>query len=432
MRASRRRFLSGSAMTGTAALLAPAARVLGANERVAVGVIGTGGQGIHHVEAWGTHSDVSVAYVCDVDDARLANASRRAPAAACVTDMRRVLDDPGVDLVSIATPDHWHIPAALLALEAGKHVYIEKPCSHNVKEGRLLVEAAGRTGKLVQHGTQSRSSAFIRRAIELLQAGLIGDLVVAKAWNIQYRPPIGRLKPGEPPAGLDYDAWVGPAPMVPYQANRLHYTWHWWRAFGTGDAGNDGVHDLDIARWGLGVDTHPSLITAVGGKYVHDDDQEFPDTMTAVFEYPGNRGPGSMAQIVFEMRLWTRNAPGRIDNGNEFLGTKGRMLLSKRGDLEAWDADGNPLTVELPDPGRGPSVPEHQRDFLDAIRSSRAPNADARTAHLSSALPHLANLACRVGRAIHFDPASEQILGDPEANAQLARDYRRGYWATPT
>jgi predicted dehydrogenase len=280
---SRRTFLMTSALGASAGLL-PRPALGSANDKIVVAVIGLGGQGMAHLSAWKSLPNVEVKYVCDVDDAHLAKAAKAGGDAKPVADLRRILDDKSVDAVSIATPDHWHTPAALLALASGKHVYVEKPCSHNVKEGRLLVDAAKRAGKVVQHGTQTRSSPFIQAAIRLLREGVIGDVVVAKAWDVQYRGPIGKAKPGEPPKWFDYEAWVGPAPMVPFQSNRHHYTWHWWRNFGTGDAGNDGVHEMDIARWGLGVETQPSTVAAIGGKYVHDDDQEFPDTMTAVFE----------------------------------------------------------------------------------------------------------------------------------------------------
>jgi predicted dehydrogenase len=171
-------------------------------------------------------------------------------------DMRRVLEDKAVDAVVIATPDHWHAPATILACDAGKHVYVEKPCSHNIREGRLMIDAARRAKRVVQAGTQSRSTEHVRRAMELLHGGAIGEVLVAKVWNSQLRSSIGHAKPSDPPAHLDFDAWVGPAPMVPYQSNLLPGIWRWWHAFGTGDMGNDGVHDLDIGRWGLGVETH--------------------------------------------------------------------------------------------------------------------------------------------------------------------------------
>ncbi|MCA9063960.1 MAG: Gfo/Idh/MocA family oxidoreductase, partial [Planctomycetaceae bacterium] len=275
---NRRTFLQSTAALATVS--AGASAFAASSASVGVAVIGTGGQGKHHVSGWLSTRDAQLKYVCDVDRGHLAEAAKIAPDAKAVSDLRQILEDDSVQAVSIATPDHWHTPAALLALAAGKHVYVEKPCSHNVREGRMLVNAAARTGKLVQHGTQSRSSAWIQAAMQMLRDGVIGDVLVAKAWDVQIRANIGKAKPTAPPTGFDYDTWLGPAPVVEFQSNRHHYTWHWWHAFGTGDAGNDGVHELDIARWGLGVNQHPSRVTSVGGKYFHDDDQQFPDTMT--------------------------------------------------------------------------------------------------------------------------------------------------------
>ena len=248
-----------------------------------------------------------------------------------MTDLRRVLDDQSVDAVVVATPDHWHAPAAILACEAGKHVYVEKPQSHNLRESRLLLDAARRNQVVVQHGTQSRSNPLIAGAVQMLREGVIGDVLVAKAWNIQRRGNIGHEQPSEPPAGVDYDTWVGPAEFVPFQKNRFHYHWHWWYNFGTGDIGNDGTHEIDYARWGLGVEGLPATATGLGGKYFFDDDQEFPDTATCTFEWPGDGRVGSRRQLIFEMRLWSTNYPFNCDSGAEFYGTAGRMLVSKRG-----------------------------------------------------------------------------------------------------
>lgn len=428
----RREFLQATAGAVTAASVMTAAAGTvraAANDKVVIGMIGTGGQGRNHLASYRSLPNVEVAYVCDVDDGRRAEAQKIVPGAKAVSDLRQVLDDKSVDAVSIATPDHWHTPAALLALEAGKHVYVEKPCSHNVREGRWLVEAAKRSGRLVQHGTQSRSAPLIQTAVRLLREGVIGTVLVARAWDVQFRGPIGKAQPGAVPAGFDYDTWLGPAPSVPFQSNRHHYTWHWWYDFGTGDAGNDGVHEIDIARWGLGVETQPSSVAAVGGKYAHDDDQQFPDTMTAAFEYPGEGQFGQRRQLIFEMRLWSRYYPHNIDNGNEFLGTKGRMLLTKRGRLEVFNERGERMDVKLPE-DRTVSVRAHQQNFIDAIREGKPLNADALTGHLSSSLPHLANIACRTGRSFRFDPVREEITGDEEANQFLGRTYRE-HWGRP-
>ncbi len=429
--AHRRSFLQRStlaaATSGIAIAKASQASPLSRPNKLHVGVVGLGGQGKSHLRSYLENADVEVAWICDVDSERLNEAKGIAKDAKATSDLRQMLDDATVDIVSIATPDHWHSPAALLALKAGKHVYVEKPCSHNVREGRLLVEAARKSGKLVQHGTQSRSAEWIRQAMRALQEGIIGDVIMAKAWDVQFRPPIGHAQPTNPPANLDYDTWVGPAEWLPYQANRAHYTWHWWYDFGTGDAGNDGVHEIDIARWGLGVNQQPSRVAAIGGKYVHQDDQQFPDTMTALFEYPSNAAQAYSKQLVFEMRLWSRYYPHNMDNANEFLGTKGRMLLTKRGKVQVFDEKGKEIELQITE-DRSVSVAAHQKNFIAAIRGEEVLNADAETAHLSSSLPHLANVACRLGRSFSFDPQSETFQNDPEANRLLTRKYREGHW----
>lgn len=427
-RIKRRSFLEGT-IAATAIATVPQLAFGSCMNKIVVGVIGNGGQGRSHVSSF-VSQDVEVAYVCDVDESRRAEAQKLAPSAKAVSDLRTILDDPNVDAVSIATPDHWHTPAALLALEAGKHVYVEKPCSHNVREGRLLISAMERSGKFVQHGTQSRSAPFLQYAVKLLREGIIGDVIMAKAWNVQVRPPIGKQQPSAPPGGFDYDTWLGPAPLVPFQANRHHYNWHWWYHFGTGDAGNDGVHEIDIARWGLDVHTHPKRIAAIGGKYVYDDDQEFPDTMTAVFEYDSTTPSLPKRQLTFEMRLWSKQYPFNIDNGNEFLGTKGRMLLTKRGKLEVYNENREKVDLKLPE-DMSVSVANHQKNFLDTIRGAAKLNADANEGHLSSTLPHLANLACRLSKNFEFDPATEKITNDQEANKYLGREYRPGHWGAP-
>jgi predicted dehydrogenase len=421
----RRAFLKSTAAAMAAgAVVAPVAlsqAAPSAAETVRLALIGCGGRGRGLAGSFAGLANVEFAYVCDPDTGRAGStAASLGGKPQAVKDLRRVLDDKSIDAVIVATPDHWHTPAALLAIEAGKHVYVEKPCSHNLREGRLLVDLARRNKRLVQHGTQSRSDALVQRGIQLLRDGAIGDVLVAKAWNVQRRGPIGKAKPSDPPAGVDYDLWIGPAPLVPYQSNRFHYSWHWWYAFGTGDTGNDGVHELDVARWGLGVQTHPSTISAVGGKFAFDDDQQFPDTQYAAFEYPGDGTPGQRRQLVFEMRLWSRYGLEGADNGNAFYGTKGWMLLSKRGILQVYDEQNRtvPAKVDLPEPR------SHYQNFVDTIRGEAELAAEIEVGHLSASLCHLANISTRVGRSLRFDPQREQIAGDDEADALLSREYR--------
>jgi predicted dehydrogenase len=420
---SRRAFLKYAGQAGLAAGMASTLRANPPTEKVVVGLIGCGGRAQRFLE----YAD----FVCDPDTERLADTAKLAgiDSSRAVTDMRRLLDDSSIDAVVIATPDHWHAPAAILALDAGKHVYIEKPCSHNFRESQLLLDAARRSSRVVQHGTQQRSSQLMIDAVAMLREGTIGEVLVAKAWNVQLRPNIGHAQPTEPPSGLDYDLWVGPAEFVPFQPNRLHYNWHWWRQFGTGDVGNDGTHEIDLARWGLGVDTLPTKIAAVGGKYFHDDDQEFPDTATCVFEYPGSGAVGERRQLIFEMRIWSTNYPHNCDTGVEFIGTDGRMMISKRGKLEILGPRNKVVAQER---FELPKNMNHMDNFLDAVRTGRRPNAPIEEAHRSVALVHLANIALQTGRAIDFDPVGEKIRGDSDANRLLGRAYRQGgHWAIP-
>ena len=430
-RLTRRKFMrkTGAGVLGATAIgFAPAAQATGANDKLVAALIGCGGQGPGVAGGVKGAGNVEIAYCCDPDGDRARKTAERLGGKA-IPDLRQILDDKSVDAVVVATPDHWHAPAAVLALEAGKHVYVEKPCSHNIREGRLLVEAAKRTGCVVQHGTQSRSMGMMVQAIQLLRDGVIGDVLIAKAYNVQRRGSIGKQAPSSPPPGFDYDTWVGPAEMVPYQTNRHHYSWHWWYNFGTGDAGNDGVHEIDIARWGLGVDTHPTTIAGLGGKYYFDDDQEFPDTVNVSFEYPGDGTFGSKRQLVFEMRLWSRY--GLIegnDNGNAFYGTKGWMFVTKRGKLKVYDERNREIEIK----GERPRLDGHREDFVKAIREGTKPRADIEKGHLSSSLCHLANITVRLGRSLRFDPEKEVIVGDAEANKLISRRYREGgHWGVP-
>lgn len=427
----RRQFLKLSAGVFAAAGFEQAALAgTSANDRLVVGLIGCGGRGRHDAGLFENTPNVDVAWVCDVDDQRRQKAADQldVPSDRSVADMRRLLDQKAVDAVLVATPDHWHSPAAILACEAGKHAYVEKPISHNLREGRLLVEASERNKRLVQHGTQVRSTSMIAQAVKLLHSGAIGSVLVAKCWNIQRRGTIGRQQPSQPPVGLDYDNWVGPAPSVAYQANRCHDGWHWWYAFGTGDMGNDGVHDIDYTRWGLGVETHPNRVVALGGKFQFDDDQQFPDTQQVTFEYDGDGKPGSQRLLIYEQRLWSTNYPYNVDSGAEFYGTDGQMFLSRRGKVEV--RSGKNEKVDLAIKPEAQNDVAHVRNFCDAIRTGAPLNAPALTGHLTASLCHLGNIATRLGRSLVFNPKTEQIVGDDQANALVRREYRE-HWGKP-
>lgn len=426
----RRTFLKGA---GAAAAHAAAASVVraDASSMVTVGVIGTGGMGGNHVRHLAARKDVRLAYLCDVDrnrlDAAAKSAAGQAAAPKLVGDLRQVLDDKQVDAVWIATPDHWHAPAAILALDAGKHVYVEKPCCHNVREGRLMIEAVRRSGKLLQVGTQSRSTDCVREAIERIHGGEIGDVLVAKAWNSQLRRSIGKSAASEPPSHLDFDLWLGPAPKVDYRPNLLPGIWRWWYDFGCGDIGNDGVHDIDVACWGLGVKTHPSRAACLGGKCFFDDDQQFPDTQYAVFEYPAAQSTGRPKQLIFEQRIWSPYVQEGYENGAAFYGTKGLLVI---GHSVGWKLYG-PRNKRIAERTGPADLVAHHQNFLDSVRGEQARlNADVEVGHRSATLVHLANIAARVGRAFDFDPLKEQIAGDAEANKLLRRAYR-DHWATP-
>lgn len=431
---NRREFLeqtSASLLAATAIGTATAAPK-GANDKLVVGLIGCGGRGSRVAGLFQNSPNVELAYVNDVDDSRRAAAAKQfgvAPSKA-VADLRRILDDKSVDAVIVATPDHWHSIASILACNAGKHVYVEKPISHNIREGRLLIEAAARNKTLVQHGTQSRSTPMMVEAVKMLREGVIGDVLVAKCWNIQKRGSIGRGEETAPPAGFDYDTWVGPATMIPYRSNRVHNRWTWWYHFGTGDMGNDGVHDIDYTRWGLGVETHPTKVAALGGKFHFDDDMEFPDTQQVTFEYPGDGQPGHRKLLIYEQRLWSSNYPHNTDSGAEFYGTKGQMYLSRRGKLEILTDRNQPTPLPTSLKLEGMNDTLHVQNLCDAIRGTAKVNADATVGHLSTTLCHLGNIATRLGRSLTFDPTKEEFVGDPEANKLVRREYR-DHWAKP-
>ncbi|HKB04654.1 MAG TPA: Gfo/Idh/MocA family oxidoreductase [Gemmataceae bacterium] len=426
----RRTFLQTAAGAAALAVSPPISRA--DSRKVILGVIGPGGMGMNHVSNLVRRSDVEIAYVCDVDKERLARAakaveqgSKKAPKA--IGDMRTLLDDKGVDAVFIATPDHWHSPAAILALDAGKHVYVEKPMSHNIREGRLVADAVKRSGKLLQVGTQSRSGAAVIDAMERIRGGEIGEIMVAKAWNSQLRRSIGKTKPTDPPAGLDYDTWCGPAPVVPYRANMLPGIWRWWYNFGCGDIGNDGVHDIDVAVWGLGATTHPVRATCLGGKYFFDDDQEFPDTQYAVFEYAVEGKPSVKKQLIFEQRIWSPYVQEGYENGCAFYGTKGMLVI---GHSVGWKLYG-PRNKLIAEKTGGADLIAHHNNFLDCIRGdAKTLAADVMAGHLAATIVHLANIGARVNKVLEFEPKTETITNDREANGMVRRKYR-DHWGTP-
>ncbi|MSV29744.1 MAG: Gfo/Idh/MocA family oxidoreductase, partial [Bryobacterales bacterium] len=339
-----------------------------------------------------------------------------------IGDLRRALDDKSVDAVVIAAPDHWHGPATLLACEAGKDVYVEKPASHNLREGRLMVEAARRHKRVVQVGTQARSRPSVQRAIELVHAGKIGKVLMAKAWNVQLRDNIGRKADSPVPKGVDFDTWTGPAPHLPFNENRFHYNWHWNWHYGTGDMGNDGVHQMDIARWALGAGV-PVEVAGSARKLFFDDDQQTPDTMNITFNYPGK-------VMQFEMRIWNPYRMGDIENGVEVYGSDGMMQIGPFESTGKWGFRLFDAKAKLVMKEDGDNSDGHARNFIDCVRSRKAPAAEIEIGHTSTLHCHLGNIVARTGRNIRFDPKTETIAQDADAARYLKREYRK-HWSTP-
>jgi predicted dehydrogenase len=372
--------------------------------------------------------NVEIAALCDVDESvlndRLADVEKlggKRPQA--FTDFRKLIEDKSIDAVSIATPNHQHTLQTVWACQAGKDVYVEKPCSHDIFESRQIVAAARKYNRLVQHGTNSRSTVGLREAVEKLREGVIGDVYMARGLCFKWRDTIGR-KPVEPvPSGVHYDLWLGPAPKHEFTRNRFHYNWHWFWDYGNGDFGNQGIHEVDICRWGLGV-KHPHKISAMGGHYMFDDDQETPNTLMVTYEF--NEG-GKDKLMVFEVRHWITNHEAGIGGekpgntvGNLFYGSKGYMAI---------DGYATYKTFLGRDQQPGPSRREgasNWANFIEALRSRKQSdlNAEIEEGALSANLMHLGNISYRVGRSITFDPATMTIVGDSEANKLLSRKYR--------
>ncbi|MBI1387146.1 MAG: gfo/Idh/MocA family oxidoreductase [bacterium] len=394
---------------------------LAANDALQHAVIGVGGQGSNHVKRFSqAGADCRVMAVCDVDPERREAAAALTPepgAVKKVGDYRRILDDPGVHSVSIATPDHWHAKIAIEALMAGKHVYVEKPCCHNIAEGELLVKAAKRYGRCVQHGTQSRSGDGIIKAIAMMRDGLIGTVRAAKAINHQLRELIGKVEPEPAPGGVNYDLWLGPAPEHPFTRNRWRYNWHWFWDYGTGDAGNDGIHQIDVARWGLGVTT-PRAAHGCGAQLYYDDDHQTPDTQTVVFDF-------ETRHLIYEMRLWTDYPLEGHDNGNVFYGDEGELEIGRKGCVVTRIGE-EPRKL-----GGGSNLDAHVRNFIDCALADDPGglNAPIEEGFLSASLSHFANINTRVGRSLFIERDGEGIRfrDDDEANKLLTREYRSGY-----
>jgi predicted dehydrogenase len=424
---TRRSFFQG------AAFALSATRVMGANDRINIGIVGLGGRGSSHLGSYLKVEECQVTGLCDVNQAARERAQARLLKANSTkgkefNDMRELFADKGVDAVSIATPNHWHALAAIWACQAGKDVYVEKPASYNIHESWRMVEVARKTNRMVQVGSQGRSTPVKMRAMQLLNEGVIGQVYLSKGLCFKRRKSIGKT-PQEPvPPGLDWEKFLGPAPMRPYTKNRFAYNWHWFWDTGNGDIGNQGVHEMDICRWGLGDVKMPKSVVSSGGKYVYDDDQETPNTQMATFDYGGK-------EIMFEVRgLLTGpegGAPVRAGNvvGNLFLGAEGWMWVADSG-FQVYKGETNEKTMdEHGERGGADGTVLHMKNFLAACRSRKYQdlNAEVEIGATSAALCHLANISYRVGRKLFWDDARRKFVNDSEADKLLTRDYRKPY-----
>ncbi len=422
---NRRRFLQQTAVGGAA--VTAASRVLADDDptpdrTITVGVMGMGGRGTSLAQQFQQQPDCEVTYVCGVDQTRLAAAvkavqklSDRAPQA--VGDFRRILDDKSVDVLVCAAPDHWHAPATILACSAGKHVYVEKPCCHNPREGELQMAAARKHDRIVQIGTQRRSYPGLIEAIAKLHDGVIGRVLFSRGWYNNMRGSIGHGKPAEVPDGLDYDLWQGPAPRRPFHSNTLHYNWHWFWHWGTGEIGNNGVHALDICRWGLGVD-YPSRVTSGGGIYYFDDDQQTPDSQVVTFEF-GDR------MITWEGRNWHPRGFEGTGFGASFYGDEGSMIVGGN-DYKIYDRRDKLIEEGS---GRG-SDAAHIANFLEGIRTGTPPNAEIEIGYKSTLLCLLGSIAHRTGSTLNCDPTNGRPIDNEKAMALWGREYEPGWEPT--
>jgi predicted dehydrogenase len=386
----------------------------------------------------------------NVTSQRLAEMEKmKLPKPQMFVDLRKALEEKSIDAISIATPNHWHSLQAIWGCQAGKDVYVEKPCSHNWWEGHQLVRAAEKYNRIVQHGTNSRSGVAIMEAVQKMRDGLIGDVYMARGLCYKVRNSIGHA-PEEPvPVGVHYDLWTGPAPMKLFTKNRFHYNWHWIWDTGNGEFGNQGIHELDVARWGLDV-KFPNKISAIGGHFMFDDDQQTPNTLNIAFQF--DMPDGTRRMLEFAVRHWISNhealigdpsfgggeVPVALGNvsaptkshgpqytvGNIFYGSKGYLAIKNYDAYRTW-------LGENQEPG--PSAFEggnNWANFIDSVRSRKKENLNApiEEGHISCTLMHLGNAAYRLGRSLNFDPVTEQVMGDEEANRML-RDDDRGYRA---
>ena len=412
---NRRAFLKGSlAAAGAASSLSlPAwSRILGANDDIRVGVIGFRSQGSGHIDRFLKMPGVRVVALCDVDrtilDQKVKEFTDRKQAVEAYTDVRKLLDNKDIDAISTATPNHWHALISVWACQAGKDVYVEKPVSHNIFEGRKIVEAARKYNRIVQTGTQNRSCAGMQEAIEYLQAGHLGKMLLARGLCYKRRPSIGKVNGPQPvPDDIDYDLWTGPAPLVPLMRENLHYDWHWVWPTGNGDIGNQGIHQMDICRWATGEQQLAPRVISVGGRFGYVDDGETPNTQFVLLDY--ERIP-----IMFEVRGLPMESG--VEAMPHYRGVRiGNVIHCEHGYVAggyAYDNEGNRIK-QFPMEGGS----RHQDNFIEAVRSRRQSDltADILEGHLSSALCHMGNISHRLGRALPPEEIREKLKSEPEA-----------------
>jgi predicted dehydrogenase len=413
-------------------------RIIGANELIRVATIGVNSRGNSMGGTFAAQKNTEVGIVCDVDERTIPKAIKTIMNAKQVQtpksekDCRKVLEDKSIDAIYIATPDHWHAPLTIMGCQAGKHVYVEKPLSHNPREGELAIEVARKYKKVVQMGAQRRSAPILTQGIEELHKGIIGRVNLAKTWYTNKRKATV-LKPGTVPSWLDYELWQGPAPRMPYKEGLIHYDWHWFWHWGTGEALNNGTHEVDVARWGLGVD-FPTRVSSIGGRYQFKDDWETPDTQIITMDYPGR------ISLIWESRSSNGRKIEGTDRGIIFYGENGS--LDTGGDsYKVYDLDGK-LIKEVNSKeegnlqGRNTASPSlgmdnlHVMDFLDAIKNNRRPNCDVELGFKSVLAMQLGNIAWRVGRDLKIDPQNGHIIGDKDAQKLWSRAYEKGWKPT--
>ncbi len=424
---TRRQFVQSSALAGATIAAYHTSTALAqpqsAGESVTLAVMGVNGRGTALARGFAGLPNCEIAYVCDVDSRAIGKAlgaiegkqSRKPQGEA---DFRKALDDDAVDALVVAAPDHWHAPATILGCKAGKHVYVEKPCSHNPREGELMVAAARKFKRTVQMGTQRRSWPALIEAVEKIRGGEIGEVHFSRAWYNNRRGGIGHGKQVATPDWLNWDQWQGPAPRTDFRDNIVHYNWHWFWDWGTGELGNNGVHALDLSRWGLGVD-YPIRVASSGGRYRWDDDQQTPDTHIVSYDFPGKK------TITWEGLSWSpRGFEGEMF-GASFHGDKGTLVILGSG-YKIYDMH-NKLVSEK---GGDGSDAVHQANFLGCIKSGEAPNAEIEIGHKTTLLCHLGNIAQRTTSTLQCDESDGHIQNNAAAMELWGREYENGWEPT--